>query len=68
MDSRSSELTRERAAGMTVNERLYVAGISDEFYAAAEKKDAVAMRTILNKLFLGEQNIEAILVSILEKK
>ena len=53
---------------MTVNERLYVAGFSDEFYAAAEKKDSVAMRTILNKLFLGEQNIEAILVSILEKK
>jgi hypothetical protein len=61
-------LTREQAGGMTVNERLYHAGLLDEFYEAAERQDAVVLREILEKVFLDEKNIEAIVTSILEKK
>jgi hypothetical protein len=60
------ELTREQAGGMTVNERLYLAGLLDEFDAAVEKRDAAALREILTKVFLSEQNIEAIVASKLE--
>lgn len=48
-------------AGMTVNERLYVSGLMDEFDEAVEKKDAEKVRTILGKVELTEDSIKPIL-------
>jgi len=48
-------------AGMTVNERLYVSGLMDEFDEAIEKKDAAKARSILEKVELTEESIKPIL-------
>ena len=48
-------------AGMTVNERLYVSGLMDEFDEAVEKKDAEKLRSILEKVELKEGLIKPIL-------
>ncbi len=48
-------------AGMTVNERLYVSGLMDEFDKAIEKKDAAKARSILEKVELTEESIKPIL-------
>lgn len=48
-------------AGMTVNERLYVSGLLDEFERAiSEKNTDVAVR-ILQKVELADENIKLIL-------
>ena len=48
-------------AGMTVNERLYVSGLMDEFDQAVEKKDTEHARAILEKIGLAEGSIKPIL-------
>lgn len=48
-------------AGMTVNERLYVGGLMDEFDEAVEKKDAEKVCSILEKVELTEGSIKPIL-------
>jgi len=48
-------------SGMTVNERLYVSGLMDEFDAAVQKKDAERVRAILEKVDLTEESIKPIL-------
>ncbi|PID99750.1 MAG: hypothetical protein CSA81_14660 [Acidobacteria bacterium] len=48
-------------AGMTVNERLYVSGLMDEFDEAVEKKDTEKVRTIFEKVGLTEDSIKPIL-------
>jgi iron uptake system EfeUOB component EfeO/EfeM len=48
-------------AGMTVNERLYVSGLMDEFDKAVEERDIDRIRSILNNLELTEESIEPIL-------
>ena len=48
-------------AGMTVNERLYVSGLMDEFEEAVEKKNADKVRTILEKVGLTDDSIKPIL-------
>ncbi len=48
-------------AGMTVNERLYVSGLMDEFDEAVEKKDTEKVRAILKKVDLTEESIKPIL-------
>lgn len=50
-------------AGMTVNERLYVSGLMDEFDAAVEKIDANKVRSILEEVQLTDKSI----IPILEK-
>jgi len=47
--------------GMTVNERLYVSGLMDEFEEAVEKKNADKVRTILEKVGLTDDSIKPIL-------
>ena len=47
--------------GMTVNERLYVSGLMDEFDEAVERENAAQVRTILEKVELTEDSIEPIL-------
>jgi hypothetical protein len=58
-------LTEEEAGGMTVNERLVVAGLSDDFDAAVAREDETAIRFILVQVFLTESNIDAIVRSVL---
>lgn len=50
--------------GMTVNERLYVSGLIDEFYKAVEKKDIEAVISILKRVELSNNQIEPILVTL----
>ena len=47
--------------GMTVNERLYVSGLMDEFDEAVEKKDIEQVHNILEKVELTQGAIEQIL-------
>jgi hypothetical protein len=48
-------------AGMTVNERLYVSGLMDEFDKAMEEKNVKKIRIILEKVELTENSIRPIL-------
>lgn len=48
-------------SGMTVNERLYVSGLMDEFDKAVEEGDVDRVRSILTRVELNEESIEPIL-------
>lgn len=50
--------------GMTVNERLYVSGLIDEFYKAVEKKDIETVISILKKVELSNDQIKTILTAL----
>lgn len=47
--------------GMTVNERLYVSGLMDEFDKAVKEYDVMRVREILTKVELSEGSILPIL-------
>jgi hypothetical protein len=49
--------------GMTVNERLYVAGLLDQFEEALSNMDVQQVISILKKVELGDKNIDAILAN-----
>ena len=51
-------------AGMTVNERLYVSGLIDEFDEAVKSKSTEKIRAILEKVDLKEESIKQILESL----
>lgn len=53
--------------GMTVNERLLVLGLLDEFDTAATSGDVHHLRRILEKCFVDEQTIEAIIKNEVRK-
>ena len=46
---------------MTVNERLYVSGLMDEFDKAVEERDVDRIRGILSHVELTDESIEPIL-------
>lgn len=48
-------------AGMTVNERLYVSGLMDEFDKAVKERDVERIRSILSNVELTEESIKPIL-------
>lgn len=48
-------------SGMTVNERLYVSGLMDEFDKAVEERDVERIRSILSNVELTEESIKPIL-------
>lgn len=48
-------------AGMTVNERLYVSGLTDEFDKAVKERDVERIRSILSNVELTEESIKPIL-------
>lgn len=48
-------------AGMTVNERLYVSVLMNEFNEAVKKKNTDKVRSILEKVELTEESIKPIL-------
>ncbi len=45
---------------MTVNERLFHADLLDDFDKAVEEQDETKLKTILEKVFLSEENINVI--------
>ncbi len=51
-------------AGMTVNERLYVSGLMDEFDEAVKEKKTEMVRAILEKVELTEKSIKPILENL----
>lgn len=48
-------------SGMTVNERLYVSGLFDDFYKAVEEKNVENARILLREVELDEESINSIL-------
>jgi hypothetical protein len=50
--------------GMTVNERLWVSGLSDEFDKAVKEKDANKVTQILEEVELTKPNIDPILENL----
>jgi iron uptake system EfeUOB component EfeO/EfeM len=48
-------------SGMTVNERLYVSGLMDEFDKAVEERDIEKVRSVLSNVELTEESIRPIL-------
>ena len=48
-------------AGMTVNERLFLSGLIDQFEHAIEVRNAIEIRRILELVELTETNIKPIL-------
>ncbi|MDQ3908094.1 MAG: hypothetical protein M3268_07085 [Acidobacteriota bacterium] len=55
----AKELSEKEAAGMTVNERLWVAGLMDDFDRAVERRDVSAVRSILRRVYLDAAAIDA---------
>lgn len=51
----------KKYAGMTVNERLYVSGLVDEFDKAVNELDVERIRLILSNVELTEESIKPIL-------
>jgi len=51
-------------AGMTVNERLYVSGLIDDFDKAVEKRDVAKVISILREVELTDESIGPILQSL----
>ncbi len=47
--------------GMTVNERLYVSGLMDEFDKAVKEKDIAKVKAILKSVELNEESVKPIL-------
>ncbi len=62
------QLTEKEAAGMTVNERLYLLGLSDDFEKAAMQRNKAELKSILKKVYLDSESIEAIIENELSKK
>jgi len=62
------QLTEEEAAGMTVNERLYLSGLMEDFDKAAAERSRSELKSILEKLYLDQESVEAIIRSVLENE
>ena len=53
-------LTSEQAVGITVNERLYLAGLIESFDKAIAEQNKKELKIILEKVYPSPKNIEAI--------
>lgn len=59
--------TKEKYARMTVNERLFVAGLLNDFDEAVRASDGGALRRILREVRLSDENVDAILRRVLPR-
>lgn len=50
--------------GMTVNERLYVSGLMNEFDMAVKEKDIAKVKAILKSVELNEESVKPILLEL----
>jgi len=55
------ESSRQTLSGMTVNERLHHTGQLEGFESAVKAKDIDALREILERCFIGSENIDAVI-------
>ena len=62
------DLTPEEAAGMTVNERLWVSGLMQQYDRAVQRRDILEMNEICSKVFLDQPTIDAIIAVEFGKK
>jgi hypothetical protein len=53
-------LTATEAAGMTVNERLYLAGLLDDFDKALKQKDKLRLKSILERVSFSSEMAQEI--------
>ena len=60
-------LTPEAAAAMTVNERLFAAGLLGDFDAAAAARNRAGLRSLLAVVYVPERDIEAIVRTVLNR-
>jgi len=67
MPSIKDKLTPERAVGMTVNERLHLAGLIHDYDVAVGTRDIEAISTILKTVYLTDADIDAIIAFELRK-
>ena len=61
------QLTEKEVAGMTVNERLYLSGLLDDFEKAAKQGNKAELKSILEKVYLNYESIEAVIENELSK-
>ena len=62
-----TRLSPADAAGMTVNERLFVTGQLQAFDSAVSRHDERKLRRILATLYLTDSDISAIVLKVLGK-
>jgi hypothetical protein len=55
------QFPQNKYLGMTVNDRLFHAGLLDDFDKSIEEQDKTKLVLILEKVFLSRENIEAII-------
>ena len=56
-----TELSEKEVLGMTVNERLYLSGLMNDFDEAVAQNDELKLRSILEKIHLSQKNIQIII-------
>ncbi len=61
------ELSPEAAAAMTVNERLFAAGLLGDFDAAAAARDTAGIRRLLAAVHVPERDTAAIVRTVLDR-
>ena len=62
----NKQLTEEEARGMTVNERLFAADLFDDFDKAVAERNIPELERILGSLYLGSENVQAIIEQVLK--
>lgn len=60
------QLSQNEFSGTTVNERLFHAGLLDEFDKSIEEQDKAKLVNILEKVFLNQENIEVLVEKYIE--
>ncbi|HKC62377.1 MAG TPA: hypothetical protein VKB86_02010 [Pyrinomonadaceae bacterium] len=60
------KLTEKEAGAMTVNERLFMAGLFDDFDKAIAERDIPKLESILRSVYLSPENIRAIIKQVLK--
>jgi hypothetical protein len=62
----NEKLTEQAASGMTVNERLWAAGLVDSFDRAVARKDRAELQNILKQVYVPSRDAEVIINQALE--
>jgi hypothetical protein len=62
----NEKLTEQAAGGMTVNERLWAAGLMESFDQAVARKDRVELQNILKQVYVPSRDAEVIINQVLE--
>lgn len=55
------DFNEKEMSGMTVNERLFLSGLLKDFDEAVEQKNELKLKSILEKIYLSQENIQIII-------